>query len=110
MGKPEANYYSEPVRREEVPGMIKTRGVWLCLVLLSVFLLVAACGPSEEQLRARDEARAAALAAEARADALETEFEELTEAIPEKEALILDLEEELAELQAEYASLGGSGR
>jgi predicted RNase H-like nuclease (RuvC/YqgF family) len=90
--------------------MFKTRTVRFCLVLLTASLILTACGPSEEQLRARDEARAAALAAEARVQSLMTEFETLTNEIPEKEALIVQLEAELAELQAEYEALGGGSR
>ena len=90
--------------------MLKTRTVWFGLVLLTVSLLLTACGPSEEQLRARDEARAAALAAEARLEFLQSEYERLQVDIPEKEALIVELEAELAELQAEYEALGGGAR
>jgi peptidoglycan hydrolase CwlO-like protein len=90
--------------------MIKARTLMFCLVLLAAILLLSACGPSERQLRARDEARAAALAAEARVQSLQNEFETLTNEIPEKEALIVELEAELAELQAEYEALGGGSR
>ncbi len=90
--------------------MFKTRTLWFCLVLLTAALLLSACGPSEAQLRARDEARAAALAAEARVLSLQNEFETLTDEIPQKEALILELEAELAELQVEYEALGGGSR
>lgn len=90
--------------------MFKTRTLWFCLVLLTAALLLSACGPSEAQLRARDEARAAALAAEARVMSLQNEFERLTDEIPQKEALILELEAELAELQTEYEALGGGSR
>jgi len=90
--------------------MLKTRTLWFCLAILTVSLLLSACGPSAAQLRARDEARAAALAAEARIQSLENEFETLTNEIPEKEALIVELEAELAELQVEYEALGGGSR
>jgi predicted nucleic acid-binding Zn-ribbon protein len=59
-------------------------------------------------IRARDEARAAALAAESRAASLEAEFNQLTESIPQKEAQVQQLQQTLAELQAEYEALGGS--
>jgi peptidoglycan hydrolase CwlO-like protein len=90
--------------------MFKTRTFRFCLVLLTASLVLTACGPSAEQIRARDEARAAALAAEARIQSLMNEFETLTNEIPEKEALIIELEAELAELQAEYEALGGTTR
>jgi len=90
--------------------MFKTRTVMFCLVLLTASLVLTACGPSAEQIRARDEARAAALAAEARIQSLMNEYETLNREIPEKEALISDLEAELAELQAEYQALGGTTR
>jgi uncharacterized coiled-coil DUF342 family protein len=90
--------------------MFKSRTVRFCLVLLAASLILSACGPSAEQIRARDEARAAALAAEARVQSLMNEFDTLTNEIPEKEALIVELEAELAELQAEYAALGGGSR
>ncbi len=90
--------------------MLKTRTSLFFLALLAMVLLVAACGPSEEQLRARDGARAAALAAEARAVSLENEYASLNEEIPQLEAQIIELEAEKAELQAEYQSLGGTGR
>ncbi|MBN1435107.1 hypothetical protein JW921_10125 [Candidatus Fermentibacterales bacterium] len=90
--------------------MLKTRMVWLCLAFISFALLASACGPSEEMIRARDDARAAALAAEQRADAIEAEYYQLLEDIPELEAEIEALQAELAELQAEYESLGGGSR
>ena len=90
--------------------MFKTRTIRFCLVLLAASLVLTACGPSAEQIRARDEARAAALAAEARIQSLMNEFETLTNEIPQKEALIVELEAELAELQAEYEALGGGSR
>ncbi len=90
--------------------MVKARTALFCLVLLSMALMLVACGPSEEQLRARDEARSAALAAEERADNLEQEYEDLNEEIPELQAEVAALEQELAELQAEYEALGGGRR
>ena len=90
--------------------MLKTGTKWFCLGLLSVSLLLAACGPSAEELQARDDARAAALAAEAYADGLEEELATLPTTIEEKEAQIVALEAELAELQQEYYSLGGGSR
>jgi len=87
--------------------MLRSRTIWFCLVILSVSLLLSACGPSEAQIRARDEARSAALAAEARAAALQTEYADLTESIPQKEAQVQRLQAALAALQAEYAALGG---
>ncbi len=87
--------------------MLRTRAIWFCLVVLSLAVLLTACGPSQEQIRARDEARAAALAAEARAASLEAEYYELQEEIPQKEAQVVELQQELAELQAEYEALGG---
>jgi ABC-type enterochelin transport system substrate-binding protein len=87
--------------------MLRTRTIWFCLVVLSVALLLSACGPSEAQIRARDEARSAALASEARAASLEAEYADLTVAIPQKEAQVQTLQQELAELQAEYQALGG---
>ncbi len=90
--------------------MLKTRTSLFFLALLAMILLVAACGPSAEQIRARDEARAAALAAEARAVSLENEYADLNEEIPQLEAEIAALEVEKAELQAEYEALGGTGR
>lgn len=87
--------------------MLRTRTIWFCLVVLSVALLLSACGPSEAQIRARDEARSAALASEARAASLEAEYAALTVAIPQKEAQVQTLQQELAELQAEYQALGG---
>jgi septal ring factor EnvC (AmiA/AmiB activator) len=90
--------------------MLKTRMVWLSLALMGFVLLAPACGPSEEMLRARDQARADALAAEERADAIEAEYYELLELIPELQAQIAELHAELAELQAEYESLGGGSR
>jgi len=90
--------------------MVKARTALFCLVLLSMALMLTACGPSEEQLRARDEARSAALAAEERADNLEQEYEDLTTEIPELEAEVEALQAELAELQAEYEALGGGSR
>ncbi len=90
--------------------MLKSRTSMFFIALLAMVLLVAACGPSEEQLRARDTARAAALAAEARAISLENEFGSLNEEIPQLEAQIVQLQAEKAELQAEYESLGGTGR
>ena len=82
----------------------------VCLVILAVSLLLVACGPSQEQIRARDNARAAALAAEARVVSLQNEYEQLNEEIPQLEQQIPLLEQEKAELQAEYESLGGTGR
>ncbi|MBD3278853.1 MAG: hypothetical protein GF388_11185 [Candidatus Aegiribacteria sp.] len=90
--------------------MLKTRTKWFCLGLLSVSLLLAACGPSAAELQARDDARAAALAAEARADGLEEELESLPGEIADAEAQIAALEAELAELQQEYEALGGGRR
>jgi uncharacterized protein YlxW (UPF0749 family) len=90
--------------------MVKARTALFCLVLLSMALMLVACGPSEEQLRARDEARSAALAAEQRADNLEQEYEDLTAEIPELESEVEALQAELAELQAEYEALGGGSR
>lgn len=90
--------------------MLKTRTKWLCLGLLSVSLLMAACGPSAAQLQARDDARAAALAAEARADGLEEELASLPGEIAAKQVQVADLEVELAELQQEYYALGGGSR
>ncbi|MCK5786632.1 MAG: hypothetical protein KAH54_08760 [Candidatus Sabulitectum sp.] len=90
--------------------MLKTRTAVFFIALLAMILLVAACGPSEEQLRARDSARAAALASEARATSLENEYGDLNEEIPQLEAQIVLLQVEKAELQAEYESLGGTGR
>ncbi len=90
--------------------MLKTRTTWFCLGLLSVSLLLTACGPSAEELQARDDARAAALAAEARADNLEQELESLPGEIADAQEEIAALEAELAELQAEYESLGGGSR
>jgi len=87
--------------------MLRTRTIWFCLVVLSVALLLSACGPSEAQIRARDEARSAALAAEARAASLEAEYADLTVAIPQKEAQVQTLQQQLSELQAEYQALGG---
>lgn len=88
--------------------MLRSRMVWLCLVTLAAGMLLAACGPSQEQIRARDEARAAALAAEARAASLEAEYNQLTQSIPQKEAQVTQLQAELAALQAEYEALGGT--
>jgi len=90
--------------------MLKTRTKWFCLGLLSVSLLLAACGPSAAELQARDDARAAALAAEARADGLEEELETLPGLIAAGLEQIVVLEAELAELQLEYQSLGGTSR
>ena len=90
--------------------MLKTRTKWFCLGLLSVSLLLAACGPSAEELQARDDARAAALAAEALADNLEAELEQLPGDIAEAQEEIAALEAELAELQEEYYALGGGSR
>ncbi|HOP26419.1 MAG TPA: hypothetical protein PLM22_00855 [Candidatus Sabulitectum sp.] len=90
--------------------MLRKRTSVFFLALLAMILLVAACGPSAEQIRARDEARAAALAAEARAVSLENEYADLNEEIPQLEAEIAALEVEKAELQAEYEALGGTGR
>ncbi len=90
--------------------MLKRRTLWFCLGILSLCLLFAACGPSAEQLAARDSARAAALAADARADNLEAELASLPGEIAEKEAQVVVLEMELAELQAEYYALGGGSR
>ncbi|MBD3368788.1 hypothetical protein GF402_00305 [Candidatus Fermentibacteria bacterium] len=87
--------------------MIKAGTVWVCLALIGGLLLFTACGPSQEQLRARDEARSAALAAEQRLANLQEEYEELQDSIPELQARIEELEAELAELQAEYEALGG---
>ncbi|MCD4776485.1 MAG: hypothetical protein K8S15_10620 [Candidatus Aegiribacteria sp.] len=90
--------------------MLKARTKWFCLGLLSVSLLFAACGPSAAELQARDDARAAALAAEARADGLEEELETLPGHIADELEQITALEAELAELQQEYHALGGAGR
>lgn len=87
--------------------MRMSRMVRLCLAMVVAALLVSACGPSQEQIRARDDARAAALAAEARAASLEAEYNRLLEQIPQKEAQIEQLQQTLAELQAEYQALGG---
>jgi peptidoglycan hydrolase CwlO-like protein len=87
--------------------MLRTRTIWLCLVVLTAAMLLSACGPSQEQIRARDDARAAALAAEARVVSLEAEYNSLQTAIPQKQAQITQLQQQLAELQAEYESLGG---
>ncbi|MFO7626460.1 MAG: hypothetical protein R6V62_04310 [Candidatus Fermentibacteraceae bacterium] len=88
--------------------MARTRSI--CLVILAVSLLLTACGPSQEQIRARDNARSAALAAEARVVSLQNEYEQLNQQIPQLEQQIPQLEQEKAELQAEYESLGGTGR
>ena len=88
--------------------MLKNRTVWFFLGLLSVSLLLTACGPSAEQLAARDSARSAALAAEAMADNLADDLENLPGEIVEKQARVAALEAELAELQAEYFALGGT--
>jgi len=93
---------------KEVSGMVRTRSI--CLVILAVSLLLTACGPSQEQIRARDNARSAALAAEARVVSLQNEYEQLNQQIPQLEQQIPQLEQEKAELQAEYESLGGTGR
>ncbi len=90
--------------------MLKTRTTWFCLGLLTVSLVLAACGPSAEQLQARDDARAAALAAEAQADNLQAELDNLPGQIADAQDQIAALEAELAELQQEYYSLGGSSR
>jgi Skp family chaperone for outer membrane proteins len=90
--------------------MLKTRTQWFCLGLLTVSLLMAACGPSAAELQARDDARSAALAAEARADALEEELASLPGEIAQKQEQVVALEAELAELQLEYQALGGSSR
>ncbi len=90
--------------------MLKTRTKWFFLGLLSVSLLMAACGPSAAELQARDDARAAALAAEARADGLEEELATLPGHIAGKLEQIVVLEAELAELQLEYQALGGGSR
>jgi Skp family chaperone for outer membrane proteins len=96
--------------REEVPGMLKTRTQWFCLGLLSVSLLLAACGPSAAEISARDEARSAALATEALADNLEADLQNLPGEIADAQEEIVALEAELAELQAEYYALGGASR
>lgn len=90
--------------------MLKARTKWFCLGLLSVSLLFAACGPSAAVLQSRDDARAAALAAEARADGLEEELATLPGHIADELEQITALEAELAELQQEYESLGGGSR
>ena len=90
--------------------MLRNRASVFFLALLAMILLATACGPSQAQLRARDEARAAALAAEARAVSLENEYASLNEEIPALEAQIAALQAEKAELEAEYQSLGGTGR
>ncbi|RKZ10688.1 hypothetical protein DRQ25_02025 [Candidatus Fermentibacteria bacterium] len=90
--------------------MLKARTKWFFLGLLTVSLLMAACGPSAAELQARDDARAAALAAEARADGLEEELTTLPGQIADGYVTIAALEAELAELQAEYYSLGGGSR
>jgi len=90
--------------------MLKTRTKWFCLGLLSLSLLMAACGPSAAELRARDDARSAALAAEARADGLEEELASLPGEIAAKQEQVIALEAELAELQQEYYALGGGSR
>jgi len=90
--------------------MLKTRTKWFCLGLLSVSLLFAACGPTAAELQARDDARTAALAAEARADGLDEELATLPGHIADEQGQIAALETELAELQQEYQSLGGGSR
>jgi len=90
--------------------MLKARTKWFCLGLLTVSLLMAACGPSAAELRARDDARSAALAAEARADGLEEELATLPGHIADELEQIVALEAELAELQQEYHALGGANR
>ncbi|MCK4806426.1 MAG: hypothetical protein KAT09_02205 [Candidatus Aegiribacteria sp.] len=90
--------------------MLKTRTKWFCLGLLSVSLLMAACGPSAAELQARDDARSAALAAEVRADGLEEELVNLPGEITAKQEQVAALEAELAELQQEYYALGGGSR
>jgi Skp family chaperone for outer membrane proteins len=90
--------------------MLKTRTMRFCLGLLSVSLLLAACGPSAAEIRARDDARSAALAAEALADNLEADLANLPGEIADAQVEIAALEAELAELQAEYYSLGGDSR
>jgi len=87
--------------------MLRTRTIWFCLAILTVAMLLSACGPSQEQIRARDEARAAALAAEARVASLQSEISTLQTTIPQKEQQVTQLQQQLAELQAEYESLGG---
>jgi chromosome segregation ATPase len=84
--------------------------MWFCLGLLSVSLLLAACGPSAAEIQARDDARAAALAAEALADEYESDLANLPGMIAEAQDQIAALEAELAELQQEYYALGGSAR
>ncbi len=90
--------------------MLKSRTKLFLLGLLTVSLLLAACGPSAAELRARDDARAAALAAEAKADGLEEELATLPGHIVEELEEIVALEAELAELTQEYYSLGGGRR
>jgi peptidoglycan hydrolase CwlO-like protein len=87
--------------------MLRTRAIWFILAVLTAAMLLSACGPSQEQIRARDEARAAALAAEAKVASLEAEYNSLQTSIPAKQAQVVELQQELAELQAEYESLGG---
>ena len=77
--------------------MLKARTKWFFLGLLTVSLLMAACGPSAAELQARDDARIAALAAEARADGLEEELTTLPGHIADGYVTIAALEAELAE-------------
>ncbi len=90
--------------------MLNKRAVGFIFVLLSISMLLVACGPSAEELLARDNARSAALAAQARVADLEEELQTLPNAIAAKEAEVAALEAELVQLQEEYYSLGGGSR
>lgn len=90
--------------------MLNKRVLGGILVLISISLLLTACGPSAEELLARDNARSAALAAQARVADLEEELLALPDAITAKEAEVAALEAELVQLQEEYYSLGGGSR
>ncbi len=90
--------------------MLNKRAIGVILTLMSISLLLTACGPSAEELLARDNARNAALAAQARVADLEEELLALPNAIATKEAEVAALEAELVLLQEEYYSLGGGSR